>query len=358
MKFLSLLPFTIAFGLSHISAISAQAIEKELTYLEIDFSKISSEIENRLRDMDVRIELAERDGSGKTHSWSWTDSFELDGDTMKFMAAEMDFSKEPIKGAPYQAEVISEKNQYLPDGNRIQHRTSSLLARDSEGRTRQEHSNKRGTHSIFINDPVAGKRYLLRPERKTAMTLPSSRTAMDWSKSIGKANPGEVIIRRQHSDAKEGNREESHVEVIRIAKTIKDKLDDKLAGLHAYQFHDFAFGEGLKILPRLPKGKGVTSSLGIKDIEGVRAEGTRTEHTIAAGEIGNDRPITIVSEQWYSPDLKLVVLSRRSDPRSGETVYRLTNIRRSEPSAQLFSVPSDYTIDDPMTKSWRHKKSS
>ena len=87
-------------------------------------------------------------------------------------------------------------------------------------------------------------------------------------------------------------------------------------------------------------------SLGKQNIEGVEAEGTRHTVTIPAGEIGNERDIQIVSERWYSPELQTVVMTRHSDPRFGETVYKLTNINRSEPAKSLFEVPSDYTIKE------------
>ena len=79
-------------------------------------------------------------------------------------------------------------------------------------------------------------------------------------------------------------------------------------------------------------------------IEGVEAEGTRTTTTIPAGQIGNDLPINIVSEQWYSPELQLLVMTKHSDPRTGETTYRLTNISRAELDHSLFEVPADYTL--------------
>jgi hypothetical protein len=44
-----------------------------------------------------------------------------------------------------------------------------------------------------------------------------------------------------------------------------------------------------------------------------------------------------------------MVLTRSHDPRSGETVYRLTNINRSEPARALFEVPADYTVRDGST---------
>jgi hypothetical protein len=89
-----------------------------------------------------------------------------------------------------------------------------------------------------------------------------------------------------------------------------------------------------------------TESLGRQTIEGVQAEGRRTTITIPAGQAGNELPIHIVNESWYSSDLQTTVLSKHSDPRSGETVTRLMNISRSEPSHLLFEAPADYKITE------------
>ena len=81
-----------------------------------------------------------------------------------------------------------------------------------------------------------------------------------------------------------------------------------------------------------------------RTIEGVLAQGVRRTTTIAAGSIGNDLPIEIVSEEWTSADLKVLVLTEHSDPRMGTSSYRLTNINRTEPAAYLFEVPADYAV--------------
>jgi len=88
------------------------------------------------------------------------------------------------------------------------------------------------------------------------------------------------------------------------------------------------------------------TALGTQTIEGVQATGTKSVLTIEAGAIGNDQAIQIVSEEWYSPDLKTVVLSKKSDPRFGDVVYSLTQINRAEPDPTLFQVPSNYTVTD------------
>jgi hypothetical protein len=97
----------------------------------------------------------------------------------------------------------------------------------------------------------------------------------------------------------------------------------------------------------MPSETPVVESLGTQFMEGVAVEGTRTTLTIPAGQIGNELPINMVSERWFSPDLKVLVMSRQSDPRFGETTYRLTNINRSEPSPQLFEIPANFTVVDP-----------
>ena len=92
--------------------------------------------------------------------------------------------------------------------------------------------------------------------------------------------------------------------------------------------------------------------LGNQTIEGLLVQGTRTTITIPAGDMGNEMPIQIVSERWYSPDLKVNVISKHSDPRFGETSYQLTRVSRTDQDKSLFVIPADFKIDDsPM----RHK---
>jgi hypothetical protein len=79
-------------------------------------------------------------------------------------------------------------------------------------------------------------------------------------------------------------------------------------------------------------------------IEGVLSEGTRLTETIAPGAIGNDRQIQVVNERWYSPELKTVMMSRRTDPRNGDETFKLMNVRRTEPATDLFQVPAGYQI--------------
>jgi hypothetical protein len=105
-------------------------------------------------------------------------------------------------------------------------------------------------------------------------------------------------------------------------------------------------GEGATFMRHSSKHEAKTEKLEARSFDGVTAEGTRTTVTIPAGDIGNEQPIQIVDEHWSSPELQITVMTRHSDPRSGETTYRLTNISRAEPAAALFQVPSDYTVKE------------
>ncbi|HWC75811.1 MAG TPA: hypothetical protein VG778_00020, partial [Blastocatellia bacterium] len=237
---------------------------------------------------------------------------------------EMSFDK-MVKGAPYSATAVTENIQTLADGNRIVHKNSSAVYRDSEGRTRREHVFAKigpyapagdAPHSIFINDPVAAVNYVLEPANKTARKM---------------AMP-EIIELRVGAELKKK---------IELADQQSQNFEIEIreAGKPGIRVHaDGHAREGWS--------KPVVESLGKQMMEGVEAEGTRTTITIPAGQIGNEQPINMVNERWYSPELQVVVMSRRSDPRAGETIYRLTGISRAEPSRSLFEVPADYTVVD------------
>jgi hypothetical protein len=87
-------------------------------------------------------------------------------------------------------------------------------------------------------------------------------------------------------------------------------------------------------------------SLGTEIVDGILIKGTRTTTVYPVGSFGNDRPVTVVRENWMSPELLIVVLTKISDPRTGEFTSRLTNISRSEPDPSLFQVPAGYEIID------------
>lgn len=272
------------------------------------------------------------------------------GDTFMFVSSEMSLDGKTVKGAPYSAQAISEHLQTLQDGNRIVHKTTASVFRDSEGRTRREQTiNAVGAYTssgtprqtLFINDPVANVNYILEPDTKTARRIDFSRLPerrpFGRSSAGGRAQRVEIVTGDKTTDGSATSVTIAHSDArAEVDAKVRTEVDAKVrAEVDA---------KNLK-----------TESLGKQTIEGVVAEGTRSTRTIPAGEIGNEQPINILSESWYSAELQTVVMSRHSDPRFGESSYRLTNINRSEPAASLFQVPSDYSIKETIPRDMRVK---
>jgi len=213
-------------------------------------------------------------------------------DGMGFVGFEAGLAGKTVTGAPFSASFSTQETQTLTDGNKIERNTTGTIARDTAGRTRRDMtlpaigpwaaSGKTPPQVSFINDPVAGTHYVLEANTKTAHQMSAHSHGPDAARAAG-------------------------------------------------------------IAARVQKNT-TTESLGTQTINGVSAQGTRTTRTIPAGEMGNEKPIVIVKETWYSPELQITVMTKRTDPRMGETVSQVTNIQKQEPAATLFQVPSDYTV--------------
>jgi hypothetical protein len=247
----------------------------------------------------------------------------------------------PVLGAPYSATTSNESIQTLADGNRLVQTSTGTTARDSQGRTRQDTvlptignlSAANAPHLIFIHDPVAQTSYTLNLTDKTAQKMPALPPLPAGTAGVGGATFTMRVV--------EGN-------------GAPLPSPDAMATTMAAPAPGVFFA---KHLITSEQDQGNTEDLGSQTMEGVLVNGVRTTHTIPAGQIGNDLPITIVTEFWTSPDLKTVVYSKRSDPRMGEQTFRLTNIVRTEPSPSLFIVPADFkTVDGPQPILYRTKQ--
>jgi hypothetical protein len=241
--------------------------------------------------------------------------------TMEYIA--IGDNAKPVTGAPYSATAITETTQVLADGNRIVNKMESQLARDSQGRTRRQETMSNigpvatnAPRMAFINDPVEKVSYVLDLNDKTAQVIkePAGAHAFAGSGTGALAKPG-----------------------VPAGATVTMERKIVVAGGSA------GAGQHVFVNSSEDASQVKTESLGTQTVEGVSAEGTRTTRTIPAGEIGNEKPLEITSEVWTSPDLKMVVLSKRNDPRIGETVYKLTNIQRADPDPSLFQVPSGFS---------------
>jgi len=201
-----------------------------------------------------------------------------------------------VTGAPLSGDFVVSRDTTLADGNRIHHESTSKVYRDAEGRVRREVGLDLATPAtgnvkrsmVVITDPVAGKRYMLNPDNKSAHEMPV------------------------HGPKHQGEDREEHMKAMRG--------------------------------PAEP-GAVTREQLGSKVVNGLQAEGIRVTRTIPAGAIGNDKPISVVTERWFSPDLQITVMTVHTDPMMGTVTTKLVNVVRGDPDASLFQVPSDYRVE-------------
>ena len=243
-----------------------------------------------------------------------------------------------IQGAPYTATITNESVQTLADGNRIVQTSTSMSARDSLGRVRQEAmlpaiggmSAAEKPHLVFITDPVAQTSYTLNLTEKTAHKSVSGVPEGSWSVSSEQVDLTKAMAANLTKEMS-----------VRMSPSAGAEAISVVAGGMSSK----ALAEA-KASARLERAQVKREDLGSQIMEGVAVTGVRTTRTIPAGEIGNDSPIDIVTEVWTSPDLKAIVYSKRSDPRVGVQVYKMMNIVRTEPDPSLFTVPADFRVVD------------
>jgi hypothetical protein len=194
-----------------------------------------------------------------------------------------------VAGSPFSGQEVTTQIETLANGTHITHTMTSQFYRDSSGRTRVERTISRvgpwsasgkANPMVEISDPIAGVRYFLNPNEQ---------------------------------------------------KGTKELVSSSRTGVHPRE----ARGNSPKV---------TTSNLGSQTIQGLTVTGTLSTRVIPVGEMGNDQPITITDEKWYSPDLQMVILTKHIDPRNGETDFAMQNISRTAPDAALFAPPSSYAI--------------
>jgi hypothetical protein len=239
-----------------------------------------------------------------------------------------------VKGKPYSADTSTETVQTMLDGNRIVHRTVSKFYRDSEGRTRREETfgnvdpSNSSPHEVkvFIDDPVNGTAFVLDPGSKSADKMQRSRKILDEQNAEG-----------------DGSR-------IMIKSLKGSEMGEQGAPMRMLvKFRDEHSGNPDTIVMKMADEKRdvVKEDLGTRNVEGVDCTGTRQTITIPAGAIGNEKPISIVTETWYAPSIAAVVESTSDDPRYGKTTYQLTNVQLTEPARSLFEPPADFKVSTP-----------
>jgi hypothetical protein len=234
-------------------------------------------------------------------------------DTLSFVTPDANFERTVVKGAAFSADSVTQHVQTLGNGNRMLRKSSAHIFRDASGRTRREHELDRGAPGtegqtprlIIINDPIGRVNYVIETQTGVARKrqLPPQQILEAFEKARGDNAPFSVLM---------------------PTSTAHRRMSQ---------------GDAAPPLPTPQK-----EQLPAQTIEGVLAEGTRTTLTIPAGEFDNEEPMTIVHEEWYAPELHMIVLMKHNDPRFGETTFRLTNILRGDPDAEMFRLPQGYRV--------------
>jgi hypothetical protein len=193
--------------------------------------------------------------------------------------------------------------------------------------------------SATIIDPVAGVSYVMDPVAKVAW-----KTTTKAGGAYGVPGGGVVVFGPSPADPADVERkriiEQKIVEQKIAEQMIADKQSAEKAAAGAVMIRRAPGGGG----GGAPKWEQTVEKLPAREVEGVTAEGTRTTRTIPAGAIGNERPIVMVTEEWRSNELQVLVLTTTLDPRTGESTYKLVNISRGEPGAGFFEVPAGYAV--------------
>jgi hypothetical protein len=313
--------------------------------------------------------------------------------------ADLHLAHGAVKNSPLSADEENESVQTLADGNRIVRKSTGKIYRNSDGRVRREIKGGQGgmlgtTFSMgggtWIENPAMGHKYMIDDALKTAkvISIEGGKVTVN-GKPVAPGDPNIKVIEKISKVTSDGkntteavvvennngvvttrpvtNEEKAKIEekmkAAKPGESLKEIVVDAdavviggdkgglvpgLGGQTGGTLIARSIGGqhpgGLAFMGESNKYESKTEELGTRDFEGILATGTRKVTTIPAGAIGNERPIEIVYERWYSKDLVMVVYSKNVDPRFGEQTYRLTNINRSEPDPSLFTVPAGYTI--------------
>lgn len=238
-----------------------------------------------------------------------------------------------VKNAPFSAEVVTLYDRALDNGGHIHRETRGKIFRDSQGRMRTDSETPQAQpgaeklEHVTINDPVQRVIINLNPKLKTATVFHLGQGVGPTAVGMGNVGRAPVNVPPTQAAAKSAEPKPTPGATSRMSATL---------GTTPVETR--------------------TENLPGKYIEGVKATGTRTTRIIDAGSQGNDKPIVAVTETWFSPELTMTVLTESDDGQSGHSTMKLVNITRTEPLAQLFQVPSDYTVKDmqPATASVKH----
>ncbi len=243
------------------------------------------------------------------------------------------YQRETIEDAPLSARLVTRTVRELCDGNRIVHEQSVLMYRDAQGRVRRETQSPSSGYGsvggfalpVTIIDPIAGITIVLDQSSKTAY---QSNVLGDF------VHPGQLAIPAQSVVALGAPTGQSTLSGSAPSYSIGSSVARPPVTIS-------------RVMPgQAPGGTMIAEELGESTIQGVSVEGTRYTTTHPANAFGNEQPIVVVKEAWYSTEHQMIIRSEHRDPRMGTVIYAVELLGMDEPDPFLFKVPDDYTMAD------------
>jgi hypothetical protein len=197
----------------------------------------------------------------------------------------------PVANAPFSAVVNIQNSHLQPDGSVLALKSMRQIARDVHGRIHNESraltpasdASTAPLIRIHLYDPQTRISTYLNPRKKTFWTETVNHPPSTVPPTIRYAAPGDGVPQ-----------------------------------------NDFAKQE----------------DLGVREMDGLSVRGVRETQTIPADDTGKE--IVITDEFWYSEDLRINLMIRHSDPRTGSVTMTVSQVSRTEPDPALFQIPDDY----------------
>ncbi len=198
----------------------------------------------------------------------------------------------PIPGEPFTATVVTERSAAQADGKATILKSASLIARDVQGRIRNEFRTPAPVAgpvlpvaSVHLYDPVTRISSFLYPRQHTFQVNalsrpPATDTTGPFASATGSSYPQSRFARQE--------------------------------------------------------------DLGTQSIAGVEVHGVRVTQTIPAEASGSGAEMVLTDDYWYSPELRLNLKITHSDPRVGSSSVTVVSLTRADPDASLFDIPADY----------------
>jgi uncharacterized protein YecT (DUF1311 family) len=202
-------------------------------------------------------------------------------------------------GQPFHAKIVVEINRQLPDGTAVAQKYYTLVARDAAGREYREGRDLVPAGSdrepplvrTIVYDPKTSLITTCIPDRRVCRQTGFDPTGHPVEESAGPSSDGKSVLTRE--------------------------------------------------------------SLGAKTMDGLEVTGTRETRTFSPGAFGNDKPVVVTKEIWYSPQLQFNLAVTRNDPRNGTQTFAVTDLKLGDPGSEWFALPDGYRMVQERTVSNR-----